>query len=105
MTSLRSAPSRIRRRRPARSPLTHWLAILRVGHGHDAPVDNAGAHAPWTTLRVAHVAHRRLGNPVGVVHMPTPPSAVKRKRFPRTRIPSHRRLRRRPSRPCVDLPL
>ena len=82
MTSLRSAPSRIRRRRPARSPPTHWLAILRVGHGHDAPVDNAGAHAPWTTLRVAHVAHRRLDNPCGVAHMPTPRRRLSASAFP-----------------------
>lgn len=77
MTSLRSAinPSASAPRH-ARSPPADGWDILRVGHGHAAPVDNDGAHAPWTTLRVAHVAHRRLDNPYGVAHMPTPPAVI-----------------------------
>ena len=96
MTSLRSGRPGVSLLRHPRAPPIRWLGILRVGHGHDAPVDNDGAHAPWTTLQVAHVAHRRLDNPCGVAHMPTPPAAAKRKRFSRNRAPSHRRLRRRP---------
>jgi len=79
MTSLRSGG-----RDPLHSPRPppiRWLGILRVGRGHAAPVDNDRADARWTTLRVAHVAHRRLDNPCGVAHMPTPPATVTRKRF------------------------
>lgn len=69
MTSLRSAAAgRVGTRRRTRSPPAVGWAILQMGHGHDAPVDNDGAHVPRTILRVAH--------------MPTPPAAFRQAQAP-----------------------